>query len=375
MLDKNIFKLWAQSYKFLLEIHFISSPGICFKGEFCYKIVDWGKAMENRTIKTAQIGALFIITILIISSTVTVTAYSMQKTPFSSTAKTMTLSDSSKGETELKYYNEEGLSTVLGIPTGAVTWKTAIRLTQDEMAVYTDWTMTKVNVAFYGESSVKSIDIRIYIYDNGTPTHPGTIIANDTTFTLDTTGVTTIPLVTPVNLNGHEELWVAIEWHQVDGPPGKYYAWLDECTGPAVDRKGDWCYLNDIWVELQNASEYDGNWGIGGIIEGNNYVELSLGNIEGPLGVKATLQNIGTITANDIRWSITISGGLHHRIYVNTTGRLTYLDAGDFIPLEVGIFFGLGKITIELKAKADNALEVSVKKYAFLLGPFVVGIR
>jgi len=331
--------------------------------------------MENRTIKTAKIGALFIITILIVSSTVTVMAYSMQKTPFSSTAKTITLSDSSKGETELKYYNEEGFSTVLGIPTGAVTWKSAIRLTQDEMAVYTDWTMTKVNVAFYGESSVKSIDIRIYIYDNGTPTHPGTIIANDTTFTLDTTGVTTIPLVTPVNLSGHEELWVAIEWHQVDGPPGKYYAWLDDCTGPAVDGKGDWYYLNDIWVELQNTSEYDGNWGIGAIIEGQGETQLAIGNIKGPMGIKADVSNVGENDANNVQWSIAVTAGLLKRVNATATGTAATLAAGTSTPSSLRTFIGFGKINIIITAKAQNAIEISTIKIAFLIGPFVVGIR
>ncbi len=66
------------------------------------------------------------------------------------------------------------------------------------MAVYKEWTMTKVNVAFSREGGHPPIDVRIYIYDKGTNIRPGPIIANDTTYTLDTTGVTTIPLVTPV---------------------------------------------------------------------------------------------------------------------------------------------------------------------------------
>lgn len=331
--------------------------------------------MENQTRTFAKIGALLIINILIVSSA-TVAASPLQKTLFSSTPKTMTLSNYSRAETELKYYNEPNLSTLIGTQGESRSWQSAIRLTQTEMALYMDWTLTKVNVAFNADHGCPSMTVRIYVYGEGTDVHPGLLLVNDTTYTYHSTGVTTIPLITPVNLTGHQELWIAVEWNEVEHNPGVYYAWLDTLSGPAFDKKGDWYHLSSYWGEMQHlGGDFDGNWGIGGIIEGNNYVELSLGNIEGPLGLKATLQNIGTITANDIRWSIMISGGLHHRIYVNTTGRLTYLDAGDFIPLEVGIFFGLGKITIELKAKADNALEVSVEKYAFLLGPFVVGIR
>ena len=66
---------------------------------------------------------------------------------------------------------------------------------------------------FHADNGCPTIGVKIYIYDKGTTeTKPGAVIVSDTTATLDTTGVTTIPLVTPVNLSGHEELWVAVEW-------------------------------------------------------------------------------------------------------------------------------------------------------------------
>jgi hypothetical protein len=328
--------------------------------------------MENRTSKLTKAGILFIVAILIVSS-VTVMASAPQKISFSSTTKTMTLSDSSKGETELKYYEEEGLSTVIGVCADDY-WKIGIRLTQMEMAAYMDWTMTKVNVAFSADNGCPYIDARIYIFDEGDETHPGSIIVNDTLVRLNTTGVHTIPLVTPVNLSNHNELWVAVEWR--DNFSFDYYAWLDTITGPAVDKKGDWYYLNSAWGEIQTGgADYDGNWGIGAIIKGEGVTQLAIGNIKGPMGIKADVQNIGADNATDVQWSITVTGGVLNRVNAIVTGTTASLLAGESVPLWVWTFFGLGTITIIITAEAKNANQISSTKSAFLLGSFVFGIQ
>lgn len=199
--------------------------------------------------------------------------------------KTIAWSEPSFDETELKYYNEENLNTVIGISgsTPPYVWKTAIRLTQDEMAPFPGWTMTDVKVAYSADNGCPSIDVRVYIYDEGTSTHPGSIIANDTTYTLDVTGITTIPLATPVSLVGHDELWVAIEWTQMIPGPGVYYAWMDTLSGPAIDGKGDWIYYNNAWLEIQTLGpEMDGNWGLGAIIEGTAQQPPQKPTLSGP---------------------------------------------------------------------------------------------
>lgn len=328
--------------------------------------------MENRTSKLTKAGILFIVAILIVSS-VTVMASTSAKAPFSSMTKMVALSDSSKGETELKYYEEEGLSTVIGV-CGDDYWKIGIRLTQMEMAAYMDWTLTKVNVAFSADNGCPYIDARIYIFDEGDETHPGSIIVNDTVVRLNTTGVHTIPLVTPVNLSNHNELWVAVEWR--DNFSFDYYAWLDTITGPHVPKKGDFYYLNSAWGEIYTGgADYDGNWGIGAIIEGPGAAQLAIGNIKGPLGITAEIQNIGGYDATNVAWSITASGGLFRRLNVTGTGTIASLVAGASTVISVGIFFGFGKIDIVISAKAQNALEVTVTKYGFLLGPFVLQIK
>jgi hypothetical protein len=332
--------------------------------------------MENRTKTFVKVGVVLIVSLLVTSSTTAMSSF-LQKEFFSSIKQTIEYNSCSSAETELKYYREEGLSTVIGVCSNGF-WKSAIRLTQDEMAAYSDWTMTKVNVAFSADNGCPYIYIRIYIYDKGsTSTIPGSIIVNDTIAKLDTTGITTVPLVTPVNLSGHEELWVAVEWNDTWTGPGVYYAWLDTITGPHVPQKGDFCYLNNVWSEMYTSgADFDGNWGIGAIVEGLGATQLSIGNIKGLIGITAEVSNIGGIdTAKNVSWSIAVTGGLFHKVTVLETGILSGIGIGSSVEIDTGVFFGFGKITISITAGAENALEVSAIKTAYVLGPFVVGIK
>lgn len=336
--------------------------------------------MKNTTKSFLKAGLVICIAALFVGTSAAAITYAPEKLSITSTQKTAIVNGQSRDEIELKYYMEEGLSTVIGIQggTGPYIWKTAIKLTQDEMAPYMTWTMTSVNVAFsYDNGLTGPMDVRIYIYDKGTiATRPGAIIVNDTTATFDTTGVINVPLVTPVDLAGHEDIWVAVEWTQWEPGPGVYYAWLDTLTGPAVDGKGDWYYLNNAWGEIQTGGpDYDGNWGIGAIIEGEGLAELSIGNVKGPIGVKADVLNSGDVDATDIEWTMKATGGLLKRVNASATGVSASLLAGAALPISLGGIIGFGKISIVITAKAQNALEVSATKSAFLLGPFVLGIK
>ncbi|DAC72167.1 MAG TPA: hypothetical protein DSN98_06680, partial [Thermoplasmata archaeon] len=147
-------------------------------------------------------------------------------------------------------------------------------------------------------------------------------------------------------------------------------------AGGAVDGKGDWYYLNNAWGEIQTGgADYDGNWGIGAIIEGAGMAQLAIGNIKGPIGIKADVQNAGTVDANNVQWTITVTGGLLKRVNTTATGTSPSLVASTSLPISVGMFFGFGKISIVITAKAQNAIEVSASKSAFLLGPMVIGIK
>ncbi len=329
--------------------------------------------MKNRMIKAVTIMALLILTIISVSSTHTLIPISQQNAPFSVAIKTTAPEGCSRNETELKYYIEENLDQVIGVCAESI-WKSAIRLTQDEMSAYMNWTLTKVNVASTVDRGCDSVDIRIFIYDKGTHTQPGPLIVSDTACRLNTTGVHTIPLVTPVDLSGREELWVAVQW--TENSTGSY-AWLDTLSGVHIQNKSDFIYLGgDIWRQLHDSlPTADGRWGIGAIVEGDDNAELSIGAIKGPVGIKANVSNIGTNTANNIQWSITVTGGLLKRINLGKAGSSPSIVPDSSIQISTGVFFGFGKINTEITAKAQNAIEVSATKSAFLLGPFVIGMK
>lgn len=330
--------------------------------------------MENRTIKSFLIVTLLILTILSVSSTDpidTIMPLSHKNAPFSVIAKKTTHDNLFREESELKYYTEKNLDQVIGACANA-TWQTAIRLTQDEMAPYMNWTLTKVNVGYNADEGCPFIDVRIYIYDKGTETHPGPLLVGDTALRLNTTDVHTIPLVTPVNLNGHEELWVAVQWTESSVYP---YAWIDTLSGPHVPNKSDFVFLG-TWQQLHDAlPEVDGRWGIGAIVEGTGCAELSISDVQGLIGIKANVSNIGMEPATNVEWSISVFGGLLKLMDKSATGTAATLTTGTSTPIRLGVFIGFGKIGIIITANATNAVEVSVTKSAFLLGPFVLKIR
>ncbi len=141
--------------------------------------------MRKRTQIFVRVGVVILVFLLNISSISAMTIPG-KNSLFCAKNITMTPTGCSRGETELKYYNEEGLSTVIGIPAGGlIVWKSAIRLTQDEMAAYSGWTMTKVNVAFSTDNGCPWLEVRIFIYEKGTAGNPGPLIVNDTTYILN----------------------------------------------------------------------------------------------------------------------------------------------------------------------------------------------
>lgn len=290
------------------------------------------------------------------------------------TKATISLHDCSRDQVELRYYDPNMLTEVLGINDGPnFIWKSAIRLTQTELASYNSWTLTKVVIGFGEDLEEGPMNVTIFIYDMGNSTHPGNVIVNDTKAVLNGTALITVPLVTPVTLAGHTELWVAVQWTQKVG--GTHYAFID--AGPHVAGKGDWTYLNNAWGELKTLSGglIDANWALGAVVEGQWLATLGIGNFKKvPFGFNAEVQNIGDADAFNVTWSFTVNGGILGR-HKTATGTDATLVAHGTLPISVHLFIVFGKINIEIYAQAINAPEVSVRKSAFLLGPFLIGIK
>jgi len=131
--------------------------------------------MDKKPILLMSILAVVLLVMGSLSNVVGYQTQNIEKSQFLSMKKTQSSAfDSFNNETELKYYDVKCLDIILGFERDI--WKSAIRLTQDEMAAYAGWTLTKVNVAFNADEGCSVADVRIYLYDKGTNVHPGPLL-------------------------------------------------------------------------------------------------------------------------------------------------------------------------------------------------------
>ncbi len=207
-------------------------------------------------------GLIFIIVVLFIGSSKA--AMVEPNTPVIITKTNVVFHEFSRDQIELKYYNPDTLGSTIGMVNVPIVWKSAVRFTQTEFGLYNTFNITKVIIGFIEDPNEGPMTVRIYVYGEGTPSNPGTIIVNDTTATLTGTALITVPLTTPVSLIGHNEIWIAVEWTQHNQST---YALAD--GGPAVAGKGDWMFRNNVWSEIPH--EFNVNWALGAVVESNNH--------------------------------------------------------------------------------------------------------
>jgi len=249
-------------------------------------------------------------------------------------------------------------------------WKTAIRLTSDELAQYAGWNVTAVRI-YHGEEALEHWG-DIIIYDEGTPIQPGAIIITEP-YHFDLQDWFRIDLTTPVPIADDTDIWIACAW---ESGANDFPAVLD--AGPEVRTKGDWVYMDNVWRESYIfGSPYNANWGIEAIIEGTGtiWTELSITDPTGPIGVSTSIKNIGENPATNVAYEFTVNGGILGMINKNNTDTIAELAIGAEESLSSGLIFGFGSIDIEISADADNADPVSKTKTAFVLGPFVLKIE
>ena len=321
----------------------------------------------------SKAGVLLIAAFFVISSSAVI-ADTAEKTPFTATESSAMLGNLGnlpRDEEEISYYNPDTLQNVIGLTQPAV-WQSAIRLTQDELAPYAGWDLTKVIVALSCDNGQSEVWANLIIYGEGAPTWPGSIIHEETNLFYDTTGFHTIELNQSIALDDHNEIWISMEWDQTEIA---FIPYADE--GPAVDGKGDWVCLGSSWSELQTHGDppLDYNFGMGGIVEGAGKAELAIQNVKGPIGVKAEVKNIGDVAASNLEYTMTVTGGILGLINKASDGTKTELAPGTTEPISSGLILGFGKIVIEITANADNAVEVTETKEGLVLGILVIGIK
>lgn len=82
--------------------------------------------------------------------------------------------------------------------------------------------------------------------------------------------------------------------------------------------------------------------------------------IEGGLGVSAIVKNTGNADATDVLWNISVTGGILKLIDVAVEDTLAGLAVDEESePLKTGLFFGLGKIAIDVTVTCDEGFSDS----------------
>jgi len=139
--------------------------------------------------------------------------------------------------------------------------------------------------------------------------------------------------------------------------------------------EGDWYSFDGgvSWHELKDDFDLC-NWVFGAIVEGEG-TELSIDNINGPIGVNAEVKNIGNVPACNVHYLMLVSGGIFNMIFRIASDTIPELAPDETIPIYSDLMFGFGPITINITTSASNAYEDSIIKKAFILGPFVFGIK
>jgi hypothetical protein len=101
---------------------------------------------------------------------------------------------------------------------------------------------------------------------------------------------------------------------------------------------------------------------------------LQIGTITGGIGVKATVKNTGTGDATNVVWTITLDGKLVF-LGKSTTDTIATIAAGGEESIKSAFILGFGKTNIVVSASCDEGATAELTKTAFVLGPFVLGVK
>jgi len=102
---------------------------------------------------------------------------------------------------------------------------------------------------------------------------------------------------------------------------------------------------------------------------------LQVQGMKGGVGVKVTLINVGDGDAKT-SWRVTVTGGFRGLITLQKSGNIDALPVNEPQTIHpFGVFVGFGKITIMVEASAVYGNSIKTNATAFLLGPFVLGLK
>ncbi|MBS3773365.1 MAG: hypothetical protein KGY55_04105, partial [Candidatus Thermoplasmatota archaeon] len=94
---------------------------------------------------------------------------------------------------------------------------------------------------------------------------------------------------------------------------------------------------------------------------------LEVTDISGGFGVSATITNSGTVAAENVEWSVELSGPVF--VGASSSEAIDRLEPGKSVTVGPGFVLGVGPTTITVTAGGS-----STSASGFILGPFVLGL-
>ena len=125
------------------------------------------------------------------------------------------------------------------------------------------------------------------------------------------------------------------------------------------EHTADICSRGIVWVDTRNGNK--------DIYFAPLPAPIITIGISGGFGVKATISNEGTEAAENLDWSVDLSGAVF--IGKHAEGTIDTLNPGDSVTVGPGLVFGIGPTTITV-----NAGGVTKTASGFVLGPLVLGV-
>ncbi len=168
----------------------------------------------------------------------------------------------SKNKDVVEIAHENGQFEGNGIGTGgAASWTSAARFTSEDLAsYYGTYELTQVMIQILGDDYNEVV---VKIWEGGSENGPGSeVYSQDVTGEVINNEWTTHVLEEPIGLIPGEEYWIGYSIDVSEGFP----AATD--SGPMVDGKGGWMYIENAWAQLVEINEdLDYNWRIRGVLE------------------------------------------------------------------------------------------------------------
>jgi hypothetical protein len=114
-------------------------------------------------------------------------------------------------------------------------------------------------------------------------------------------------------------------------------------------------YAAEVMYEVDNGFDID-IWRapLGG---GGNVPVIEIASISGGVGVSAAITNTGTADAEDVEYTITVTGGILGFINKEVTGTIPSIAIDEEVSISTGLILGLG--AVEITVTADTASETT----------------